>query len=208
MKRKPMNALFPFSVTGGTIVACLLFQRALRGGASSFEIVGFTVLGALMGLAVLEHWFLVAPIDANALWRGFRRTSTPGPLESSLRVEFELAESQELGAPRDGGVSSDVGVARPQSGYDWSADPPAVCDARNIERLLELIAIGSFGEVDCIQGLVKTKAHWVCFELSGGRASIAKFAPRRLHKPLVIAKGRGFDRVRLQAAFDGCAALA
>ena len=99
-------------------------------------------------------------------------------------------------------------VAQPQSGYAWSADPPAVCDARNIERLLELIATGSFGEVDCIQGLVRTKAHWICFELSGGRASMAPFAPRRLRKPLVIARGRGFDRARLQAAFDGCAALA
>ena len=208
MKRKPMNALFPFSVTGGTIVACLLFERALREGASSFEVAGFTILGALMGLAVVEHWFLVAPIDANALWRGFRRTSSRSALESALRVELELAESHELSATRDSGVSHEVRVAQPQSGYAWSADPPAVCDARNIERLLELIATGSFGEVDCIQGLVRTKAHWICFELSGGRASMAPFAPRRLRKPLVIARGRGFDRARLQAAFDGCAALA
>ena len=123
-------------------------------------------------------------------------------------MELELAESHELSAIRDDGVRQDLRLARPQSGYDWSADPPAVCDARNIKLLLELIATGSFGEVDCVQGLVRTKAHWVCFELSGGRASIAPFAPRRLHKPLVIAKGRAFDRVRLQAAFDGCAALA
>jgi Protein of unknown function (DUF3623) len=203
-----MNALFPISVTGGTIVAWLLFERALREGASSFEVAGFTILGALMGLAVIEHWFLVAPIDANALWRGFRRTSSPSALESALRVELELAESHELSATRDSDVSHEVQVAQPQTGYDWSADPPAVCDARNIERLLQLIATGSFGEVDCIQGLVRTKAHWVCFELSEGRASIAPFAPRRLRKPLVIARGRGFDRARLQAAFDRCAALA
>ena len=208
MKRKPMNALFPFSVTAGTIVAWLLFERALREGATSFEVAGFTILGALMGLAVIEHWFLVAPIDANALWRGFRRTSSPSALESALRVELELAESHELGPTRDSGASPEERAAQPQSGYDWSADPPAVCDARNIERLLELIATGSFGEVDCIQGLVRTKAHWICFELSGGRASMAPFAPRRLRKPLVIARGRGFDRARLQAAFDGCAALA
>jgi putative photosynthetic complex assembly protein 2 len=204
MKREPMNALFPFSVTGGTVVGCLLFERALRGDASSFEVVGFTVLGALMGLAVMEHWFLVAPIDANALWRRFRSRPNPGELKSA-RVELELAESHEPGAMRDSGVSHD---AKPQSGYSWSADPPPICDARNIELLLELIATGNFGEVDCIQGLVRTKANWVCFELSGGRASMAPFAPRRLHKPLVIAKGREFDRVRLQAAFDGCAALA
>ena len=208
MKRRPMNALFPFSVTGGTIVGFLLFERALREGASSFEVAGFTILGALVGLAVIEHWFLVAPIDANALWRGFRRTSSSSALESALRVELELAESHELGATRDSSVSHEVRVAEPPSGYDWSADPPAVCDARNIKLLLELIATGSFGEVDSIQGLVRTKAHWVCFELSGGRASIAPLAPRRLREPLVIARGRGFDRVGLQAAFDRCAALA
>ena len=208
MKRRPMNALFPFSVTGGTIVGCLLFERALRSDASSFELVGFTVLGALMGLAVLEHWFLVTPIDANALWRKFRRAPNPGDLESALRVELELAESRELSAPPNGDGSHDARAAQPRSAYSWSADPPAICDARNIELLLEMIATGSFGEVDRVQGLVRTKAHWVCFELSEGRASMAPFAPRRLHKPLVIAKGRAFDRVRLQAAFDGCAALA
>ena len=207
MKRRPMNALFPFSVTGGTIVAWLLFERALREGASSFEVAGFTILGALMGLAVIEHWFLVAPIDANALWRGFRGPPKSGEFKSALRVELELAESH---VPRDtrNHDMSQVRATEPQSGYDWSADPPAVCDARNIQLLLELIATGSFGEVDSIQGLVRTKAHWVCFELSEGRASIAPLAPRRLREPLVIARGRGFDRARLQAAFDGCAALA
>ena len=207
MKRRPMNALFPFSVTGGTVVGCLLFERALRGDASSHEVVGFTVLGALMGLAVIEHWFLVTPIDANPLWRKFRRAPSPGGMESALRVELELAESHEQGATRDGGWSHDARTAQPRSAHSWSADPPAICDARNIELLLEMIATGSFGEVDCVQGLVRTKAHWLFFELSNGRASMATLAPPRLHKPLVIAKGHGFDRVRLQAAFDGCAAL-
>jgi putative photosynthetic complex assembly protein 2 len=208
MKRRPMNALFPFSVTVGTVVGWLLFERALRADASSFEVVGFTVLGALMALAVMEHWFLVTPIDANALWRKFRRTPSPCEIESALRVELELAESHGLSATLDGGGSNDARTAQLRSGYSWSADPPAICDARNIELLLEMIATGSFGEVDCVQGLVRTKADWVCFELSGGRASMAPFAPSRLHRPLVIARGRGFDRVRLQAAFDGCAALA
>jgi putative photosynthetic complex assembly protein 2 len=207
MKRKPMNALFPFSVSGGTIVGCLLFERAFRTGVSSFEVAGFTMLGALMGLAVIEHWFLVVPIDAAALWRGFRKQSCSTAIESALRVELELAESHEPRAAQDD-ASHDAREAQPRSGYAWSADPPAVCDAHDIERLLELIATGSFGEVDCVQGLVRTKAHWICFELSGGRASMARFAPQRLNKPLVIAKGRAFDRVELQAAFDRCAALA
>jgi putative photosynthetic complex assembly protein 2 len=208
MKRKPMNALFPLSVTAGTIAACLLIEPALRADASSFEMAGFTMLGALMALAVVEHWFLVAPIDANAIWRGFHKTSSGNALESALQVELALAEGHQQGATPGVAPTRDERRNQPHSAYAWSTDPPAVCDARNIELLLELIATGSFGEVDCIQGLVRTKADWVCFELSGGRASIAPFAPRRMHKSLVIARGRGFDRVRLQAAFDGCAALA
>ena len=191
MRRKPMNALFPFSVTGGTIAAVFLFERALRADANGFQTVSFTMLSALMALAVVEHWFLVAPLDANAMWRGFRRKSGASAVASALRIEAALADHPEIHQPSA-----------------WSADAPAVCDERNIERLLALIAAGSFGEVDCVQGFVRTKADWVCFELSGGRASIAPFVPQRLRMPLVIASGRVFDRVRLQAAFDNCAALA
>ena len=117
MKREPMNALFPFSVTAGTVVACLLFQRALRVDASSFEAVGFTILGALMGLAVMEHWFLVTPIDANALWRKFRRQPGSGELDSALRVELELAERHVLGPTRDISVSDETQAHQPHSGY-------------------------------------------------------------------------------------------
>jgi len=37
---------------------------------------------------------------------------------------------------------------------------------------------------------------------------MAAVGPRKLREPMVVAKGQGFDRARLKAAFDGCAAAA
>ncbi len=209
MKRRPMNGLFPASVTVGTILAALLFLRAARPDATSFEVTSNSLLAALVALAVAEHWFLVAPIDANALWRAFRWRSAGDALNAAAGIELEPGAGDKSAAQE---ANEGLGHSRferlQQLGSTWSGVPPPVCDQVNVERLLELIAAGSFGEVDRVHGVVRTKADWVRFELSGGRASMASFAPRRPHKPLVIARGRRFDRQRLQAAFDSCAAFA
>ena len=50
------------------------------------------LLAALMALAVAEHWFLVVPIDANAIWRSFRRKAGGDEGDgAALRVEQALA---------------------------------------------------------------------------------------------------------------------
>ncbi|WP_424360925.1 putative photosynthetic complex assembly protein PuhE [Methylocystis parvus] len=67
MRRRPMNLFFPVSVTVSTIVTVLIAQKAFVA-TTPFEIVGYTILATLMTLAVAEHWFLVAPLHANALW--------------------------------------------------------------------------------------------------------------------------------------------
>ena len=67
MTRRPMNLFFPLSVSASTIVTVLIAQKALVA-TTAFELVGFTILATLMALAVAEHWFLVAPLRANALW--------------------------------------------------------------------------------------------------------------------------------------------
>jgi putative photosynthetic complex assembly protein 2 len=74
MGRRPMNHLFPFSVTGGTLVATLLGVEALAVQSDPFQSVGLTLVAALLALAVLEHWFLVMPVPDEALWSwAFRR---------------------------------------------------------------------------------------------------------------------------------------
>ena len=68
MRRRPMNLFFPLSVTVSTVITVLLAQRTLAATATPFEAAGFAMLTTLMVLAIAEHWFLVAPLHANALW--------------------------------------------------------------------------------------------------------------------------------------------
>ena len=84
LTRKPINLLFPFSVTISTAMTMWLVQQALAApsdGASA----SFSFLAALLALAVLEHWFLVLPLPAEKLW-GWS-------LPANAEAENETAES-------------------------------------------------------------------------------------------------------------------
>ena len=77
---KPMNLLFPFSVTAATVLVVLLIQRASAPGLSAFSGAGLTVLTTMTVLGLAEHWFLVLPLPFAQLWSwGMRshRASTP-----------------------------------------------------------------------------------------------------------------------------------
>jgi len=75
MTHRPMNLLFPFSVTAAALIAFAL-ARAAAQAAGSFEATADAMLATLMALAGLEHWFMVAPVDGNALWRFTQRDRT------------------------------------------------------------------------------------------------------------------------------------
>jgi putative photosynthetic complex assembly protein 2 len=66
--KRPINLLFPLSVTGGSLAVLLLVQQAVAPGSTGFDVAGFTFLAALMALAILEHWFLILPLPDAALW--------------------------------------------------------------------------------------------------------------------------------------------
>lgn len=66
-KRKPINLFFPVSVTVSTSFAVWIACKA-EAALSSFETVGYVFLTALMGLAILEHWFLILPLSSVRLW--------------------------------------------------------------------------------------------------------------------------------------------
>ena len=68
LTKKPMNLLFPISVTISTVITVVLAQAALAPDATPFKVAGFTFLTVLMALAILEHWFLVLPMPSAALW--------------------------------------------------------------------------------------------------------------------------------------------
>ncbi|QYU67220.1 DUF3623 domain-containing protein [Leptolyngbya sp. 15MV] len=67
--RKPMNALFPFSVLAGLATTVLLLLAAAAPDATRHEAVGFALLATLVALGLLEHIFMVLPVPADALWR-------------------------------------------------------------------------------------------------------------------------------------------
>lgn len=120
MTRRPMNMFFPFSVTVSTLVTAWLGWRA-SVAATPFEVTSFTMLATLMALAVAEHWFLVVPLNANALWGPMSRRHGVDP---SALLEGELST---LATLRE--------AAATDRGQNWSA--PALSSARNKTERLE-----------------------------------------------------------------------
>ena len=84
-RQKPMNQLFPFSITAGTIVTVLLVQQAVAAEPGSFMAAGYILIAALAALAVIEHWFMILPIPAEALWRWSLKRSS----NESAAVDLE-----------------------------------------------------------------------------------------------------------------------
>jgi putative photosynthetic complex assembly protein 2 len=66
--KRPMNLLFPLSVSGSTLVLVLLTQ-ACHAAGDAFHSVGYALASALLALAVLEHWFMVLPLPNEKLWK-------------------------------------------------------------------------------------------------------------------------------------------
>ncbi len=95
-RRAPMNPAFPVSMVGSTALLAFLVVSAAAPATSAVEGVGLTILATLVGLALLEHLFLVLPFDPATLWRwGFTsraaaaapapfRPDAPAPLKAAV----------------------------------------------------------------------------------------------------------------------------
>jgi putative photosynthetic complex assembly protein 2 len=68
LHKRAMNLLFPVSVTVATVVMSLLVETALELPATSFGGVALLLTATLLALAILEHWFLVLPLEDGVLW--------------------------------------------------------------------------------------------------------------------------------------------
>jgi putative photosynthetic complex assembly protein 2 len=84
-RQQPMNLLFPFCITGATLVMGHLVHRAVAIGASDFEAAGFTLTATMLLLAIIEHWLLVMPLPETWLWRWSlaSRREEPAPRAAS-----------------------------------------------------------------------------------------------------------------------------
>jgi putative photosynthetic complex assembly protein 2 len=85
---RPMNLLFPFSVTGGMILSIVLVQRA-AAEISEFNAVALTFAATMTILGLVEHWAMILPVPFAALWNWSPRTWSAGPAEPALLVEHE-----------------------------------------------------------------------------------------------------------------------
>lgn len=65
---RPMNLLFPFSVTAATVATVWLTVDLAAAAPNSFEATSLALLATLTALGLLEHWFLVIPLPFGDLW--------------------------------------------------------------------------------------------------------------------------------------------
>ena len=85
MVKRPMNLLFPVSVSAATVVLGLLVQVASEDATSDFDRAGFMLVSSLLALGILEHWFLVLPPSEEVLWRwALRRSEARSPSRVDL----------------------------------------------------------------------------------------------------------------------------
>jgi len=121
-RRRPLNLLFPVSVTVATVVTVLILERGLSEGVPAGEAAGAVFLGTLLALAVLEHWFLVLPIPATALWQwalSARRARTRA-------TSFGGQERRDLVqvSPVSTGSSNPVSNDNDAAGISWGKHRP------------------------------------------------------------------------------------
>ncbi len=84
LSRRPMNPLFPVSVTVGTAATVLLVRGAIAPEMTAGTATSLTLLATLCALATLEHWFLMLPLPSAALWSwGLPGRSAPVAADAS-----------------------------------------------------------------------------------------------------------------------------
>lgn len=109
VSKRPMNLLFPVSVSVATVVMCLLVEAALDLPAASFASVALMLTATLLALAILEHWLLVLPLADAALWnwaldaedrepRAQARSPTQSPADVVAATETRRARAPLRGA--------------------------------------------------------------------------------------------------------------
>jgi putative photosynthetic complex assembly protein 2 len=83
LTKRPINALFPVSVIGATVVALFAIRQAFVPTTEPGDTAGLVMVGTLLLLGVLEHWLLVLPLPAILWGWGVR------PLPHSETIEHD-----------------------------------------------------------------------------------------------------------------------
>jgi len=67
-RRRAMNYLFPFSIAASSFVVMWLVRRFMAS-TDAFHVTAYALVSSLLGLAVLEHWFMVLPLPSEKIWK-------------------------------------------------------------------------------------------------------------------------------------------
>jgi len=90
LAKRPMNPLFPVSVTVATVAMAVLIEAALDYPSGSFAALALLLNATLLALAILEHWFLVLPVADTALWQwAFDASATTKPAFAATQTDQE-----------------------------------------------------------------------------------------------------------------------
>ncbi len=100
-RRSTLNPVFPLSITFATVLTAYLAARTMAPGATAFDVTASALLATLAALALLEHWLMVVPFSAAALWRWGLSSHAPqqptaapvgalatGPITEPIMVPF------------------------------------------------------------------------------------------------------------------------
>lgn len=192
LARRPMNLLFPFSVTIATVVTAWLAHKVVAAPAGSGEAVSAALLTTLMALAVLEHWFLVLPIPFARLWSwGFASRAGTGNAGN--------------------GPADDSGSMSAARRNDWSAHLPRCLAPGPLQLVLNGVALGQFGAVREIEGQAQTNSGtWLRFGVRAGGQPVLAILPEatrvgmRTRQLWVRSGAADEDHVALLDAFLEC----
>ena len=93
----PLTPLLPVVITGATILLALVGWRASDPGLVPFHAAGYMLFGTMLALGIVEHWFLVLPVQESALWRWFLEagpgrgkasSAPPGAVDKDVRKPY------------------------------------------------------------------------------------------------------------------------
>jgi len=102
-RRRAMNLLFPFVVSAASAVLAWMVMLALEPSADATTVLGLTLVGTMLALAILEHWMLVLPVPTTALWRWAMAKRQPAPAREAPPDPSSPAHAH----PATGGISPD-----------------------------------------------------------------------------------------------------
>ncbi|MFW5680664.1 MAG: putative photosynthetic complex assembly protein PuhE [Pseudomonadota bacterium] len=178
-RKGPTNGFFPVAVSLATIGAGALLVHGFVLELGPLWTAGLMLVGSLLTLAVIEHWFMVLPLKDAALWRWALRGAHVAALDGDAPLRADDRQS-------------------------WRTSLVGAYDPAGLETVLQDVARGTFGRIAEVRGVARACSGWVRFDLVGGQPHLISCQPTPQDEAAVVAEGWALDGLRLQAAFDGC----